>query len=500
MSAASDSRTVARAASVNLLGMLARSSRILVTVFVTRVSGPGVFGLFTLALAVIDIVGRLALFGMDKSILKFVPERKDETQTHQHQVLSASMVIAVGLGVVLTVGLVLLAPWIARRWLEEPQVTMPLRVVALSVLPTALTALFLAATKALKIMSYDAFVTGMFLPLSLLALAVPIVWMENDLAVLAVAYCASAVAGLVVSGWFFQRHFSLRRVVAAPPRDVLRRMLRFSTPLGLTDFVQFLSMKLEIFILAVFVTPAQLGIYAVAAEMAFVLKKFRQIYDPILIPLMSEAHDRGDWTRLRAQVARVIRWILTLGVLYVGGMALFPREILGIFGEEFVAGATVLLLLCAAQLLNIGTGLLDMAMLVSDRPRINLLNVTVILVTQTALNLWWIPSHGILGAGAAAVVAYGTVSGVRLLQTIRILGLNPFDRSHLKPFAAGAGAGLVVWGLQRVWSVPAWPLVWVAFLVLFAGLYALLLRGLGFDEEDAELVRTILKRRKQTKA
>ncbi len=146
MGAASDSRTVARAAGVNLVGMAARSSRALVTLFVTRVSGPGVFGLFTLALAVVDIVGRLALFGMDKSILKFVPEVRERGEEGRYGVIASSLWIGLALGVGLALAVALVAPWIATRWLGEPGVALPLRIMALSILPTTLASLLLAAT------------------------------------------------------------------------------------------------------------------------------------------------------------------------------------------------------------------------------------------------------------------------------------------------------------------------------------------------------------------
>lgn len=506
MSAASDSRTVARAASVNLLGMAARSSKALVTLFITRVAGPGVFGLFTLALAVVDIVGRLALFGMDKSLLKFVPEARDGGEERRYQVLGAALRVGLVLSAALSLGVAALAPWIAGRWLSEPRVALPLAVVAVSIVPTTLAGLFLAATKALKIMRYDAFVTGMLLPASLLILAIPILWIEDDLLVLAAAYAVTCLVGALVSAAFYRRHFSLRRSFSAPGRDAIRRMVGFSTPLGLHDFVQFLSMKLELFILAVFVAPASLGVYALAAELSVVMRKFRQIFDPILIPLMSEAQDQGDTVRLQAHLARVVRWVLILGVFWLGILALFPRPLLALFGDAFAAGAVVVVLLCVAQLLNAATGLLDMAMLVSGRPRINLQNATLVLVSQTALNLWLVPRHGILGAGWAAVVTYGLVSVVRLAQTAWMLRLSAFDATQLKPVLAGLGAGAAVWGLGAMalgvplgWGRAATPgpASWIPLLVTFALLYAVLLRLQGFEAEDADLARAVLRRRKR---
>jgi len=490
---------VAKAAAVNLVGMAARSSRALVTLFVTRVSGPGIFGLFTLVLAVVDIVGRLALFGMDKSVLKFVPEVRERGERGRYQVIASSLWIGLALGAALVLAVALVAPWIATRWLSEPGVTLPLRIMALSILPTTLASLLLAATKALKIMSYDAFVTGMLLPLGLLVLSVPILWAGDDLAVLAIAYTGSCLAALVVSTWFFRRHFSLRRALERPAPEELRRMAVFSTPLGLHDVVQFLSMKLELFILAAFVAPAELGVYALAAEIAVVVRKFRQIFDPILIPLMSEAQDRRDTARLEAHIARVVRWVLVLGAFYVGALVLFGVPVLGLFGAGFMSGAGIVVLLCVAQLLNSATGPMDTAMLVSGRPRINLQNVVVVLTVQTALNLWLIPRWGLEGAAWSALAAYTLISLVRLSQTAWILHLRPLDRTHLKPLAAGTGAVLVVGALQRALGAGTPPFAWLALLAGFGALYALLLRGLGFEAEDADLLRAVLRKRKESR-
>ncbi len=100
-----DSRTLARGAAVNFLGMLARTSRILLTLFVTRVSGAHVYGLFALATAVADVANRISIFGMDKSLLVFIPQTGERDKSESDAVISASFRIALLLGGVATVGL-----------------------------------------------------------------------------------------------------------------------------------------------------------------------------------------------------------------------------------------------------------------------------------------------------------------------------------------------------------------------------------------------------------
>lgn len=487
-----DSRELVRAASVNLLGMLAKASRTLFTFFVTRVGGPAVFGLFTLATGVVEVVTRFSIFGMDKSLLKFVPEARREGGTRPYRLLSAAFLTSQALGLVVTLAVVVGAAWISETWLDTPELVWPLRLVALSILPVTLMNLVLAATKALKIMSYDALVSGGLFPLSLLLFSLPILWTEADIVALAVAYALAGVAGVAVSLWLFRRHFSVKAAFTTAPGTALGEMVRFSTPLGLHDFILYLAMKVELFILAFFVQPAAVGVYALAAELAFVLKKFRQIFDPILLPLMAEARGGGQMDRVEANLARVIRWVLMLGVFYVTSMILFGPSILGLFGEEFTVGATVLVVLCLAQMANVATGTLDLAMIVAGRPRINLLNISLILVAQTGLNLWLIPRYGIVGAGVAALGAFVFIGLVRLGQSLFLLELNPFRQAQLKPIAAGALAGLALVAVGARMPLPDLPFGWVIGIVILGLVYLLLLRILGFEEEDADLLKRIL--------
>lgn len=490
----SDSRELLRGASVNLLGILAKSSRTLVTLFVTRVSGPAVFGLFTLANGVVEVGTRLSVFGMDKSLLTFIPEARQGTGAGdgEYRFLSAAFLTSQVLAGFLTLALVVGAPWISMAWFGMPELVWPLRFMALAILPVTLMNLALAATKALKIMAYDALVAGALFPLALLLFAVPILWVEQDAEALSLAYTLAGVVGAGVALWFFRRHYSVLETLARGPGGALKSVVSFSTPLGLHDFILYLAMKLELFVVAFFLEPAAVGIYALAAELAFVMKKFRQIFDPILLPILSEAQGGGQEERVQENLARVVRWILVPGILYLAAMALFARPILGVFGEEFRTGGMVLILLCGAQLANVGTGPLDLAMIASGRPRINLLNISLILVVQTGLNLWLIPRYGLTGAGAAALAAFLFVGLLRFGQGLLILGVNPFHSAQLKPLAAGVVAGLGV--ALGGWLLPSsdLPFLWVGGLVAVALLYVLVLWLLGLEEEDLKLVKTLM--------
>lgn len=276
------------------------------------------------------------------------------------------------------------------------------------------------------------------------------------------------------------------------------QMLAFSTPMGLHDFVQYAVLKLEIFLLAYFVPVKEVGIYALAAEVAFVMKRFRQVFDPILIPLISEIQSQeSTMERIQENVARVIRWILYLAVPYACILILFGKSILNMFGSEFEQGAFCLIFLSIAHLVNANSGLLDSIMMVSGRPKINLLNAFILLITQASLSILFIPSMGILGAAVGSGLSLVLIALVRLIQSFLILKLNPFNRTQLKPIYAGVFAGILSVLCQEFYK-PSHDdfLIWVGFLLLFIGTYVVVVNILGLGEEDKYILQKVFKIKK----
>lgn len=488
----SDSTTLARGAAVNLFGTVARFSRTIFTVFVTRIFGAQVFGIFTLATGIVDLVSRFTIFGMDKSLLKYIPETDISSDKQRYAILSSTFLISQVLSLFFTLLLFFAAPWISEVWLRKPELSLPLRLISFSILPVTLLNLFLSATKARKIMVYDAVVTGILYPLLLLLFSIPVIWVQNPEAGLSLAFTAASLAAMLSALWCYRKHFSLSKSLTLPPRKALSNIISFSTPLGLHDFVQYMVMKLEIFILAFFVTSTEIGIYALAVELAFVLKKFRQIFDPILIPLISEFQSQGDKIRVQANIVRVIRWILTLGILYLGVMSLFGSSLLNLFGKSFSEGAVLLIIVCLAQLVNASTGLLDLAMMVSGRPKINLLNALILLVLQTGFYLWLVPRLGLLGAAIGTLVSLSLLGLTRLMQSFFILRLNPLHRTQIKPIFAGILSGAFILLVRNIYEpFSQWPLLWIANLALFVATYSFALKLLGLEDEERNLLRRI---------
>ena len=135
--------TIGRSTVFTLLAELARTvSTSVLTFYLVRVLGPGRYGIYVLALGIGLIAGLFSDFGTSFSASRFVAERRGERAAILPIVRDA-LRLKLLLGGAMSVALTLLAPTIANRY-GEPQLLVPLRLVAVVLFAQNLFGLFTA--------------------------------------------------------------------------------------------------------------------------------------------------------------------------------------------------------------------------------------------------------------------------------------------------------------------------------------------------------------------
>jgi O-antigen/teichoic acid export membrane protein len=126
----------------------------------------------------------------------------------------------------------------------------------------------------------------------------------------------------------------------------------------------------------------------------------------------------------------------------------FGPVVLRIFGAEFVAGGTALLILSLAMLVDLSTGNVTVMLLMGGKSSWNLLNALGALVLNVGLNLLLVPRVGIAGAALAWAASIVFENLAAIIELRILLRLNPFGRGWW--LAAGqsalcfAGIGLLL--------------------------------------------------------
>jgi|GEM_PF-258097 len=480
-----DAEEVVRGSGVNFLGNFGKLSKSLYYVVITRFVGAEAFGLYTLGWSLIDLASKFGLFGLDRGVLRFVSQRRIEGDAAgAHRIVGQALTLGLISSLAAAALVWVAAPWAAASVFHHPELSSILRILGLSIPFLVGSSILLAGLKAVRIMKFDVYVRSLAEPFALLSSAVVLCALGWTMKGLALAYLIAAGVGLILSIRFFGRVFSPSQCVSGMglPRSPV---VSFCAPLPLHDALGALMSRIDLFILAAFLPAASVGVYAATCEVAWTVKDIRQAVDPIFAPVASGLIHEGKRERLSALFASVTRWVVILELAFLLGVGLWGAPVLSIFGPAFAVGFWSLVLLSVAYALNGAFGSSEMLLMMSGRSGLNLLNTVLLVAITCGLNLLLIPRYGIAGAALAAALSLTLINLLRIVQVRVCLGIHPFRRSLIKPFAAAGPAFAVGLFLMRLGA----PWAYLSFLSL--PLYFGLVRALGLEAGDRDLLEKL---------
>lgn len=237
------------------------------------------------------------------------------------------------------------------------------------------------------------------------------------------ASAAVALAGLAVAWPLLRCDLGLREDGERFSPEGFARAVR---PLTSVNVTSWLFTQADVWLLAAFAPPAEVGVYAAAAKLMVAVFLPLNAINALVPPLVAELSAAGEHARLE----RTLRAAAALAGLPAAAAAtllmVFGPQILGaLYGEEYRAGAPVLALLAGGQLVRIWAGPADLTLMMAGlqqrMQRISLVTGAATLAAG-ALGAWaW---HG---TGVALAVACGlaAASVTAVVTARRHLGLDP---------------------------------------------------------------------------
>lgn len=493
-----DTRDIAKGALINFSGVIAKSINVIFLIVLARFYGLEVTGMFILARAGFEILSKLGALGLDRSLLSLLSrhlvESKAEITDKAYCILGQGLFIGVAVTLVIFLSAQGLIGLLAGGIFAQQEVVASLRIIICAALFSTITAVFLAATRAQRVMHYEVIVKSVVEPAVLFILSVLFYFQDFGFKGLCLAFLLSAAVGSIVATFFFKQFFSLQRTLANVFN--FKRLAKFFTytlPVGVHDVLNLLLQRIDLFLVERFLSPIFVGIYGVAQEIASVLKAPQQSFEPIFIPIIAGTYQRGDRAVMRQQYQNVSRWVMLITGGLFGFMYITIRPIAALFGAEFPIPPAVFGLFGLGLLIN-GTMGLGESILLIKRPAINMANTGVAILINLCLGLFLIPKFGLYGAALGTLLTYTVLNVSRVVEIYVFYRIQPFTRHHLKILLA-----LILSGLSAVFvqyfSASSLHFDLITGL-LFLLLYALLLASLGAAPEGRMIVSKLISRLK----
>src|SRR6266540_3600957 len=479
---------IARGGGLNLLGQVcSQVAMLVVTVLLARQLGREDVGRYAQASAILSLLGLVSLSGLRTGLTRFVAVHLAEGEAGALRgTVRLGIALTTGAAALLGLALYLAAPGLAHGAFHD-------QVLAL-VLPAAtFTDSALAATQGFRTMKPFALVGLVFEPLLRVGLSAALIAGGAGLGGALAAMAVSNLAAAAAAAWALRR--LLRRVAqAAPTRARLRELLGFSLLSWGASLASSGLVWADTILIGALRSSAEVGVYNVATRLVTLATFVMPAINGALGPRIANLYHRHQTESLRRAYAVATSWILRLSLPGFVVLLAFPSQLLRLFGNGFREGAAVTAVLAAGKLADAGTGPCGLMLNMSGRPLWSTVDNLVALVLNVVLNLWLIPTHGILGAAMAWALALAIVNLARVVQVWCIMRMLPFDLGVLKGVLAGAGA-LAAGLLARQWvAMAAIPLATALGLVQVGVVYLALLAVLGIGAEDRLVLRTLLRR------
>ncbi len=217
-------------------------------------------------------------------------------------------------------------------------------------------------------------------------------------------------------------------------RPLARGMLSFGSKSYVQTLAATLHLRIDQYICAFFLPPAQVGLYAIAVNFGSLLLKIPEATGTVMFPRLAGSADR-DAHAATTRVTRSTLFILALGVLgfAVGGPLLIPI----LYGHRYDGAIKPLLILLPGLLMMALYQLLTRNFTSRGKQEINILAACLALTLNVTLNIFLIPRYGISGAALANGLSYGTAALVLLVAFVRDSGHSVLETLLVRPAEIG---------------------------------------------------------------
>jgi O-antigen/teichoic acid export membrane protein len=485
-------RHATRGGLLQLLYVCAQGLLTVYQVMVARLFGAAVYGLYGSAVSALDVLVRLGCFGADKAMLRFISAHRDQgDEAAEASALASGLRISLTVSSAIAIGVVIAAGPIARA-LNKPEIASVLPWFALGVPAGALASVLVAVGFGRRSTRMNLVARGLGEPLFLVAFAL-IVWVSGGGARgLAISHTTALIAVAVVAFVMLRRLVGpalLRRALRAPRHP---QLLRFATPLAVLEVVNTLRQQIDTLVVLPLMTFEAAALYKASEVIGRAGAQIRYAFDGVAAPLFASAIAANDHDRLAASLHFTTRLVATLSIPLVATLIALRSVLLALFGPEFTAASTIVVIHLLGHLLNGTLGLAGQVIAMSGQARLMLITLMLALAGNIATCFTLIPRLGILGAAIGHAVAVATVTAGNLWIAYLVRRVSPLHRALAKPAVAGA----VMVALQHVtmqWSAP--PVVRITVAVAGGlGVYVAVLLALGLAAEERDLVRKWLRR------
>lgn len=384
------------------------------SVFLGRTIGAEGLGIINLSNRIITLSLLLCLFGIRTVLVKNVAIGYNlknwlSIKSYMHTAYIFNGLLSI---LIVTI-LLLLTPWLTEYVFDEPRLKIPLAIAIISMIPQTFSRIFSAGINGFRKIWQSNLVDQTLSIVIVLIILLSFYFLNKEITIIRIAI-AYAIGRLVVAftmGVYWNKLFSYQ----AKPNFILKQVLKPALPILWISISSVIAANADVIMLGWLSDTKQVGLYTVAASIALLTSFFLQVTNSVISPKLAGLFAENKKAEMQKMVQQT-----TKGLTFIAGVPLlifiiFGKQILGLWGEEFIGSYPILVILSIGQFFNISTGCSGLLLVMCGYEKFHGYISFAFVVFNLTLNYILISKYGAIGAAIASAI---TVTGGNITKVL----------------------------------------------------------------------------------
>ncbi len=393
-----------------------------------RAAGPANYGVFAFTIALVNLALVVGKAGQDSVVLRYAPIYAGSGQWANLRAL-----LRWSTGYALAGSLLVLAPIVAW-WLRSPADTQFGRALAWGMV--ALPLLAMGAVRSNALMGLGRVVAAqapevVIRPLVLICVAATALLGSRALSgpAAVAAYAAAAALAFLLGTWLLGAMLN-KAAGQSQSSELPVAWVRFGVWMILVTGAYQAFGQVDLVMVGLLLTKQEAGVYAAASRLSVLVQYGLIALQIVVAPQIAVAHANGRIEDMQ----KLVTYLALLATAFAAAASLvlvaFAVPILGLFGDGFADGSTVLRILVLAHIANAVTGATGTILTMTGHQRQAAMVILPALIVTVSLHFLVIPRFGIEGAAWVTVIATAAMHAMFAVIAWKKLGLRSWIRTH----------------------------------------------------------------------
>jgi O-antigen/teichoic acid export membrane protein len=411
---------VKKSAGATVIKVFGIIAGVIVSIIMGRTLGADGLGIINLATRITSICLVVSMFGMDSVLVKNISigyGNKDYSYVGKN--IYTALRLNVPIAIILAISGIILSPWLSNSIFKEPILKWPLIIAFIVLIAQTISRIYGASLTGFRKI-WQSNLVNETLSIWIVAIVLLVfITLKYEINIINIAM-VFGLARIIVSvtvGTYWKSLFNSKY----KKECYIKPMLKMAMPMFLVSSTGVVASNIDVVMLGWLSNAKEIGLYTVAARLAFFVSFFLQLSNAAIAPKIATLYFTKDKEALQILVKRVTLGLIAIALLIFLIFSLFGTVILNVWGTEFSDAYWLLMILSFGQLINIATGPAGTLLVMCGREKIHSKISLTGMILNIAFNLILIKIYGVLGAAIATAATVSIENVLKLYYSRKIL-------------------------------------------------------------------------------